>query len=186
MQPLEAVENHLLICLTTELAGRKSQERHWGGGWVIVLQQQGEGTGVSHLRLPHVLPLPHLISEWQFYSLPAPRPNTPGVGVGSTKMEGGRNFEPLDMLIRVQTWPHDHYDHAMLFRGPGNSEDWPEKTLMDMNLEKANHAKQWSGLSATPFHPSFSSELPSWRGTRIGRSRGKAMGSSGIIFLPRF
>lgn len=103
--------------------------------------------------------------------------STPGVGVGSTKVEGGRNFEPLDMLIHVQTWPHDHCDHAMLFRGPRNSEDWPEQTLMDMNLEKANHAKQRSDLSAAPFHPSFSSELPSWRGTRIGRSRGKARAS---------
>lgn len=92
-------------------------------------------------------------------------------------MEGGRNFEPLDMLTHVQTWPHDHCGHATLFRGPGNSEDWPERTLMDMNLEKANHAKQRSGLSAAPFHPSFSSELSSWRRTRIGRSKRKAIAS---------
>lgn len=67
MQPLEAVQNHLPICLTTERAGRKSQERHWGGWWVIVLQQQGEGTGVSHLGSPRVPPPPHLVSEWQFH-----------------------------------------------------------------------------------------------------------------------
>lgn len=113
-----------------------------------------------------------------------------GLGVGSTKMEGGGEFEPLDMLIHVQIWLHEHCDHATLFRGPGNSEDWPKKTLMDMNLEKANHAKQRSGPSAAPFHPSFSSELLSWR-DKVGKKQREGnsqllLGFSGVTSLPRF